>query len=60
MRYISLWEERDTNEKILRRKQKYTEVVNSVKIEKSEYFGHIMRHPEMFKVLDLIKQGEIN
>ena len=38
---------------------KETEILNTVKIRKLSYLGHIMRHPEKYELPILILQGKI-
>ena len=38
---------------------KETEILNTVKIRKISYLGHIMRHPEKYELPILILQGKI-
>lgn len=53
------WVDRISNETVLRRMNKDCEIINTVKTRKLEYFGHIMRHPETYGMLQLIMQGKI-
>jgi len=53
------WVERITNQEVLLRLHKTTELVITTKQRKLEHFGHIMRHPEKYALLHLIIQGKI-
>ena len=47
-----------TNDEVLRRLKKNTELINTIKIRKLSYFGHIIRNPK-YQFLQLVIQGKI-
>ena len=52
------WLDKVTNDEVLRRIKKNTELINTTKIRKLPYFGHIMRNPK-YQFLELVIQGKI-
>ena len=52
------WTTRTTNVEVLTRMNTRTHLVNTTKIRKTAYLGHIMRHEE-YEQLQLILQGKI-
>ncbi|CAG9827859.1 unnamed protein product [Diabrotica balteata] len=52
------WMDRKTNEQVLEQLGKQCEVLNSIKIRKLKYLGHIMRG-EKYEILRNIMQGKI-
>lgn len=54
------WTQRITNIEVLRRMNKETELLNTVKCRKLQYLGHIMRNPDRYGLLQQTLQGKIN
>lgn len=54
------WTEHITNEEVLRRMNKQKEIVNTIKIRKLQYLGHIMRNDSRYSLLQTIIQGKID
>ena len=52
------WMDKVTNDEVLRRIKKNTELINTIKIRKLSYFGHIMCNPK-YQFLQLVIQGKI-
>ena len=48
-----------TNDEVLCRVGKNRELLLNIKRRKLEYFGHVMRNPEKYKILHLAMQGKI-
>lgn len=53
------WIDKVTNVEILRRLDKETEIVKTIKTRKLGYLGHISRHPERYGILQKILKGEL-
>lgn len=53
------WTEHVTNDEVLRRMKKCQEIINTVKERKLQYFGHVVRHPEKYKLLKIVLEGKI-
>lgn len=53
------WIDHVTNEEILRRVGKDREIMTTVKVRKLEYLGHVMRHKERYRILQLILEGKV-
>ena len=53
------WVDHVINDKVLRRVGKNRELLLIIKKRKLEHFGHVMRHPEKYKILHLAMQGKI-
>lgn len=54
------WTQKITNIEVLRRMNKETELLDTVKCRKLQYLGHIMRNPDRYGLLQQILQGKIN
>lgn len=52
------WTDRVSNVKVLRLLNKKTEILNTIKRRKLQYFGHIMRN-DKYQLLQLLIQGKI-
>lgn len=52
------WVDRVTNDEVLRKMKKEKEVLNTIKIRKLQYLGHVMRG-EKYVLLQIIIQGKI-
>uniref|UniRef100_A0A2H1V1U0 SFRICE_035738 n=1 Tax=Spodoptera frugiperda TaxID=7108 RepID=A0A2H1V1U0_SPOFR len=52
------WTDRISNVKVLRLLNKKTEILNTIKRRKLQYFGHIMRN-DKYQLLQLLIQGKI-
>lgn len=53
------WTARITNAEVLRIMKKDTEIVNTIKIRKLQYLGHIMRNENRYTILQAILQGKM-
>jgi len=53
------WMDHVTNDEVLRRMNKTTEIMTTVKARKLEYLGHIMRNEQRYGLLQRILQGKI-
>lgn len=53
------WIDHVTNVEVMKRMGKDKEVINTVKTRKLSYFGHVMRHPEIYNILHLVLQGKV-
>lgn len=51
--------DRVSNIEVMRRMKKEKEVLNTVKQRKLEYFGHVMRNEEKYRILQLAIKGKI-
>lgn len=54
------WKDKITNIEVLRRMNKETEIIKTVKSRKLQYLGHIMRNEKRYILLQQILQGKIN
>lgn len=52
------WVEKVTNDEVMRRMKKEKEVINTMKVRKLKYLGHVMRG-ERYRLLQEIMQGKI-
>ncbi|CAG9835277.1 unnamed protein product [Diabrotica balteata] len=52
------WTEHVTNNKVIRRINKRMEVLETIKTQKLQYLGHVMRN-ERYNLVQLIIQGKI-
>jgi hypothetical protein len=53
------WTARITNEEVLRRMKNDTELVNTIKIRKLQYLGHITRNESRYTIVQAILQGKM-
>jgi Reverse transcriptase (RNA-dependent DNA polymerase) len=53
------WVQHVTNRDVLRRMDKETEILKTVKIRKLEYLGHIMRNAKRYELPQLVLQGKV-
>jgi len=53
------WIARIINIEVLRRMNKNTELINTFKVRKLQYLGHIMRNEKNYSILQFIVQGKI-
>ena len=53
------WVDQVTNDEVLRRVGKNRVLLLNIKKRKLEYFGHVMRNPEKYQILQLAMQGKI-
>jgi len=53
------WVDRITNDEVLRRMRKQKQVLNTIKVRKLQYWGHVMRG-DRYGLLQVIKQGKIH
>uniref|UniRef100_A0A8D8SH15 Craniofacial development protein 2 n=1 Tax=Cacopsylla melanoneura TaxID=428564 RepID=A0A8D8SH15_9HEMI len=53
------WTARVRNEEVLRRMKKDLEIMNTIKVRKLQYLGHIMRNESRYTLLQSIMQGKI-
>ena len=52
------WKDKVTNDEVMRRMGKRKEILNTVKIRKLQYLGHVMRG-EKYHLLQLVIQGKL-
>lgn len=53
------WKDHVTNLEVLMRMSKEKEILNTIKVRKLEYLGHIMRNENRYQLLQCILQGKV-